>query len=240
MRNNDINQTFDYCKGKMYEISKVPSDRFNKPKQKEINPTYLMLGIGLLLQIITYIITKDSFLSFFSGITGVFAVVFCSERKMSTYVFSFLQMFTFTYICWNEQIYGKLIENLFYFITMVGGLFIWKNNLNNNDKVKTKEMTYWQFERMLCLMVIVIFFAYFGLKAFGSTAPLYDSSTTVIGIFAQILMITRYKENWILWFIQDIICIAMWINIGNGCMVAQYIFWTINCVYGYFIWRKNE
>lgn len=236
----DIEKNIDFCKKEMYKITAVPADRLNKSNKRQVNPTYIMLGIGLLLQILTFLITKDSFLSFFSGITGVFAVVFCSERKMSTYLFSFLQMFTFTYICWNEQIYGKLVENLFYFITLVGGLFIWKNNLNTNDKVKTKEMSYWQFERMLCLMVIVIFGAYFILRVVGSTAPLYDSSTTVIGIFAQILMITRYKENWILWFIQDIICIAMWINIGNGCMVAQYIFWTINCVYGYFIWRKNE
>ena len=70
MINDDINgvsQMLDYFKGKMYEISKVPPDLLNEPKQKKINPMYLMLGIGLLLQIITYIITRDSFLSFFSS-----------------------------------------------------------------------------------------------------------------------------------------------------------------------------
>ena len=75
-----------------------------------------MLGVGLLLQVLTYLMTKDTLLSFVSGISGVFAVVFCSERKFSYYFWSFLQLTTFSIICFNENLYGKLVENAFYLI----------------------------------------------------------------------------------------------------------------------------
>jgi nicotinamide riboside transporter PnuC len=84
-----------------------------------------MLFVGLFLQVVSFLITKDAWLSFISGISGVFAVVYCSERKVSYYVWSLIQMVTFTIICWETQLYGKLIENAFNFVTMIIGVFIW-------------------------------------------------------------------------------------------------------------------
>jgi nicotinamide mononucleotide transporter len=198
----------------------------------------LMLFIGILMQIITFALTNDSLLSLISGISGVLSVVYCSQRKLSFYTWSFIQLITYAIICYNANLYGKLLENAFYFITLIGGLFIWKTN-STDGFVNTKQLTEKQFVLIIALMLFLIIEGTFILQNFKSNQPLLDSTTTVIGIMAQILMILRFKENWILWFIQDIICIILWTNVNNYCMVSQYIFWTINTMYGYYIWNKN-
>lgn len=198
----------------------------------------LMVFIGILMQLITFSLTNDSLLSLISGISGVLSVVFCSQRKIAFYLWSFIQLITYTIICYQLSLYGKLIENAFYFITLIGGLFIWKSN-SNDGVVNTKQLTEKQFVIIIALMLSLIIEGTFILQNFKSNQPLLDSTTTVIGIMAQILMILRFKENWVLWFIQDIICIILWTNVNNYCMVSQYIFWTINTVYGYYIWNKN-
>jgi nicotinamide mononucleotide transporter len=65
-----------------------------------------------------------------------------------------------------------------------------------------------------------------------------DTLTTTIGIIAQLMMIFRFKEQWYLWFILDILCVVLWAVDGNWCLSVQYIFWAINCIYGMIIWKK--
>ena len=104
--------------------------------------TYVMLGVGLLLQVLTFIVTKDTLLSFVSGIAGVFSVVFCSEPKLSYYFWSFIQIATFSIICFNEQLYAKLLENVFYLITMGIGIGTWLANKDIDNRVKTRSLDF--------------------------------------------------------------------------------------------------
>lgn len=88
---------------------------------------------------------------------------------------------------------------------------------------------------------------------FGSFAPLHqghldcimranqaytDAATNIMALFAQILMVKRYREQWVLWLLIDVFCIKMWWVAGNWSMVAMYIAWTANCIYGWYNWTK--
>ena len=76
------------------------------------------------------------------------------------------------------------------------------------------------------------------LNSIGSSQPYTDAATNIFAIFAQLLMIKRYKEQWIWWLLIDVLCIKMWFVAGNWSMVAMYIAWTINCIYGWYNWSK--
>lgn len=200
---------------------------------KKIQFGHILMLFGILSQVLTYIITKDSLLSFISGLTGVFAVVLCSEKKMSYYFFSILQMLTFSIICYHEQLYGKIFENAFYFILAIIGIFLWKNNLDDENLVEPKKMDFKGVLMLLFSISITTLISYYILAYMGGKQPFMDGFTTVIGIVANILMMLRFRENWILWFITDVLCIVLFLRQENWCMVVQYVFWTINTVYGF-------
>lgn len=201
--------------------------------------TYIMLFVGLFLQVVSFLITKDTWLSFISGISGVFAVVYCSERKMSYYTWSFIQMITFTIICWRTGLYGKLFENTFNFVTMIIGIVIWLRHLDNDKKVVTKKLTGQQWFACIGLGLLGFCILYLILTAIGGTLPVLDACTTTLAFVAQILMIYRYRESWILWAIIDFICVIIWTIEGDLCIAAQYVFWIINAAYGYIIWDRS-
>lgn len=205
--------------------------------EKKIQFGHILMLFGILSQVLTYIITKDSLLSFISGLTGVFAVVLCSEKKMSYYVFSILQMLTFSIICYHEQLYGKIFENAFYFILAIIGIFLWKNNLDDENLVEPKKMDFKGLLTLLFSISITTLVSYYILAYIGGKQPFIDGFTMVIGIVANILMMLRFRENWILWFIADVLCIVLFLRQENWCMVVQYVFWTINTVYGFIKWR---
>ena len=193
--------------------------------------------LGALIQMTVFLFTKDSYLSFISGLAGVFSVVLCSEKSVSGFYFwSFLQIITFVIICFQEQLWGKLAENAFYFITMLVGLIIWSRN-KREEKVVPREMKIHNL-LILCLVnALGIILVSLWLDRMNDSMPFMDSFTTVTAVIAQILMITRYREQWIFWFAVDIASIVLWASIGNYYVVIQYVFWTLNCCYGYYKWK---
>lgn len=36
--------------------------------------------------------------------------------------------------------------------------------------------------------------------------------------------------------VVDVATLILWCSIGNVFMIMQYVFWTLNCVYGYYKW----
>jgi nicotinamide mononucleotide transporter len=77
---------------------------------------------------------------------------------------------------------------------------------------------------------------------------IFDASTEVLQIIAQILMTLALAEQWVFWLLTNIITIIMW----GGVIIADktslpwalptlimWIAYLINSVYGYINWRKG-
>jgi nicotinamide mononucleotide transporter PnuC len=103
---------------------------------------YGFILFGVLLQVICFLFTKDNLLSFICGLSGAINVVLCSQRKLSFYLFAYIQMFTYIIIICQQHLWGELVENIFYVITTTIALFIWIKNYNKEEKeVETQKLT---------------------------------------------------------------------------------------------------
>lgn len=202
----------------------------------------LFLVSMLLLQIIVYFIVPDTVIGIISGIAGVISVVLCAKGKISFYFIGFVQTISYLYLAWNNAFYGEVIENVFYLVTMVWGIFLWKKNMQKNEDgtsdVKAKKFNWWQWLLSIVFTIIATVIMGYVLDNIGSNQAYLDAATNVMAIFAQLLMIWRYREQWIWWVVIDVICTIMWFNVGNWSMVAMYIAWTINALYGWYNWSK--
>lgn len=196
----------------------------------------------LLTQIIVFCIAPDTPLGVISGIAGVISVVLCAKGKISFYFIGFVQTISYLFLAWQNCFYGEVIENIFYLVTMVWGIFVWKKNMTQNNDgtsdIKAKKFSVSQWIMAIVgTIVVTIGMGYF-LDKIGSAQAYTDAATNVMAIFAQLLMVRRYREQWIWWIIIDLLCIKMWFIAGNWSMVAMYIAWTANCIYGWYNWSK--
>lgn len=200
----------------------------------------LFILFGIITQTVAYIFGNENLLSFVSGISGVFAVVLTSLKKISMYVFAFIQMFTYMALAYGERLYGELAENAFYAVTMIVGIFIWLKHYKN-DHVETKSLNVVGWVITVIGGLVSSLLLYFVLRNSDDTQPWMDAISTIPAIIAQMLMIMRYREQWVFWFIVDVTTCILWVNAHNWCMVSQYVFWTFNCIYGWVLWsNKNE
>ena len=200
---------------------------------------YGFMLFGIILQIICYLFTQDGLLSFICGLAGAINVVLCSQRKMSFYFFAYLQMFIYIIIIFQQHLWGELVENIFYVITTTIALFMWLKHYNKEEKeVEARKLT--SFQIFLCCIVFFIstILLYVILLKTNDPQPFLDAVSTVPAFIAQFMLMFRYREQWIMWLVVDIATLILWISIGNIFMIAQYIFWIMNCIYGYIKWSK--
>ena len=236
----------------MNKIGKILKNEFVSGKTKF---DWLFLGVGLALQIIAIITgyingTPDSAGLIVSGLTGVVSVILCSQGKISFYLFGFIQLFTYVF-CFSipNRLHGETLENGMYFITMIIGIFIWVRNYrqdssNESIEIKSKKLSAVKNIIVAAVFVVGTIGYWIFLKnvpMFGAmdSDPFFDSITSVPAYIAQILMILGYREQWIYWFILDVFSVVLAIRAGSWVMTAQFIFWTLNCVYGYWKWTKS-
>lgn len=200
---------------------------------------HLFMFIGIFLQLVVWYITNDSLVSLISGVTGIISVILCSQRKISFYFFGFIQLGTYMYLAWQQRFYGELIENVFYIITMLIGIVVWLKNYNTEEQiVESKRLSDRLFYIICSIMVFIcILFGYYMKYFTDNTQPFMDSFSTVPAFIAQTLLMLRYREQWIFWIIIDVVSIFMWMFANNWIMVIQFIFWTMNCIYGYRKWK---
>lgn len=197
----------------------------------------------VLLQIIVYYFVPDSLIGMICGIAGVICVVLTAKGKLSSYIFNFIQMLTYMYICWNSKIYLEFGEQVFYFVVCIFGVFAWKKNMvkddNGNEYVAAKKFKPWHWVATVVITVIsTLAFGCFGDNILGSTLSYLDAFTISLSVIAQLLMVWRYREQWAIWILIDGASLVMFILLGNWSMVAMYVAWTINALYGWWNWTK--
>lgn len=203
----------------------------------------VFLASMVALQILVFYLTPDTPLNIIAGLAGVISVVLCAKGKLVFYSIGFIQTITYLVLAWNNRFYGEVLENLFYFVTMIWGIFVWKKNMKTNEDgtevIRAKRFTPIQWILMIAFTIVSTWLMGMWLESIGSAQAYTDAATNILAIFAQLMMVWRYREQWLWWFVIDVLCIKMWFVAGNWSMVAMYIAWTINCIYGWWNWSKE-
>ena len=203
--------------------------------------TWFFLILGLLVQVLTFVLMPDNPISLVSGMLGICSVVLGAQGNILTFVFGFAQVATYTYLCCIERFYAEIAINIYYFITMIYGVYCWRNRLSNHSlQVQTRRLSIKLLAWGMLLIALFSWLTGWLLARFtDDPQPYMDAFTTVPAIAAQLLMVLAYREQWYLWLVVDVLAVMMWLRAENYCMAAQYVFWCVNCIYGYIQWTRQ-
>lgn len=215
---------------------------------------YSFLTLGLLIQVVTYVITNHispgllSPLSLVSGLMGICSVCLTAQGNIWTYLFGFAQVITYTWLCLEQRLYGEVAINAYYFLTMIYGVVVWRRRLKGTREEGQEKYVVKTRHLQKGIFLVIALASLVGSAVVGrclsvwtdDTQPYLDAFTTVPALVAQVLMILVYREHWYLWVAVDILSIALWLRAGDYCMTAQYMFWCCNCVYGFIRWTRHS
>lgn len=209
---------------------------------------YVFLFGLLLVQLIMTPLMVDSGLSvgwniftLVASFIGTLATIICAKGKMSYYTWGFIQTVMFLIFNFKLHLWVETAEQIYYLVTMIIGVFIWKKNVNKKvETIKAKKLSKTKLIVTIIGLLVLSVVIYLIDVKIGGTAPLLDTMSLSIAIIANLLCTFCYKEQWILWFGLDVVQTILYFVIGQPIMAVMYIAWTINTIYGWYNWNKTE
>lgn len=217
-------------------VNKLKDEFFGGWKPFELAWLFLFLAA----QIFAYVQAPDSLLAMISGIAGILCVVFVGKGKISNYLFGLIFAYTYFYVALDNKFYGEMTTTLYVYIpAQFIGYFLWKQNMQSQDKVEVVEAKFLTVKGWLTLISAVLIGSLVFISILKTTdgqSVSLDGVTTVLVVAAQLLMILRYSEQWILWIIINILSIWLWAE--TPAMYLMYGAYLLNSVYGYYNWTK--
>lgn len=175
-----------------------------------------------------------------AAISGIFCVVLCAKGRKSQYIWGVLNVIGYVIIAFINRYYGEVMLNALYYLpSQFIGYYLWNKNSNQETGyVKGKKLTLVQSLLLVSLITGGVLGYKLVLDYLGGNGTLLDSASTVTSVVANALMMMRYREQWLLWIIIDVITVVMWLLVGDFIMVTMWAVYTVNAFYGYYNWTK--
>ena len=206
------------------------------------------LAVTLLSYLLSYLFSgSGDLLNLIASLIGVTALIFVAKGhvlgQLLTVVFSVFYgiiSVIFTY-------YGEMITYLFMTTPMaiVAAVEWIKNPYKDTQEVKVHKVTKNQLAIMWLLAIVITALFYFILKALN-TANLFFSTLSITTSFvASYLTFLRNPYYAIGYSANDIVLIILWIlasveDISYLPMVACFIMFLFNDLYGFYNWKKMQ
>ena len=196
----------------------------------------------------TGVIFEDTLVGITASLTGVLCVVLVSQGKISNYFFGAINTALYAYISFKTGLYGETMLNAFFYLPIQFiGFYMWSKNMNKDElgvkTVKAKNLSGkgWLYVIVTVAIVGVLYSLF--LHSIGSGQANVDAFAVVLSITAQLLMLKRYAEQWLLWIVVNVLTIILWTNVflqdGNSVTIlVMWIAYLFNSVYGYIKWNK--
>jgi len=206
------------------------------------------LAVTILSYLLSYLFSgSGDLLNLIASLIGVTALIFVAKGlvlgQLLTVVFSVF----YGIISVLFAYYGEMITYLFMTTPMaiVAAIEWIKNPYKNTQEVKVHKVTKKQLAVMWLLTLLVTVLFYFILKALN-TANLFFSTVSITTSFvASYLTFLRSPYYAIGYSANDVVLIILWIlasveDISYLPMVACFIMFLFNDLYGFYNWRRIQ
>ncbi|MCQ2975843.1 MAG: nicotinamide riboside transporter PnuC [Bacteroidales bacterium] len=183
-------------------------------------------------------LTKN-WLEILGTITGL--IYLWQELKVSIWLWltGIIMPVIYTFVFYKNGLYADFGIQIYYIIAAIYGFVVWKLGKQNNKSEKIihtpKKIYLFLFIAVICSLIAI----YWILTHFtDSTVPFWDSLTTALSIVALWMLAKKHAEQWIVWFIVDLISSGLYFYKGIYFTSTLYLLYSIVAIYGYKKWCK--
>ncbi len=205
---------------------------------------WLLFSTLVILAVSIY--CKDSLISIFGALTGIWYTIFAGKGKRSAFLFGIINVFLYSYISFKVHYYGEVMLNALYFLPMhFIGFILWSKHINKETAEVEKKSMCLKHKLFMYIATAAGVFMYGSiLKQLGGNLPYIDSLSTVVSVVAQVLAVKRLTEQWSLWTIVNGVTVIMWIAsfINTGTGIAMIAMWAVYLITGIIMlerWNKE-
>ena len=134
--------------------------------------------------------------------------------------------------------YADMGINIYYLVASIYGWAMWRYHRNE----KHQELPITRTPRKAIAPLVAVGTICWGAILFvllrwtDSTVPYGDSFTTAASVVALYMLSHKYVEQWLVWFVVDVVCCWLYISKGLYPTAALYGLYALLAIFGYRRW----
>jgi nicotinamide mononucleotide transporter len=170
------------------------------------------------------------------ALAGVWLMVM---RRRTGWILNFFSCLLYMLVFYRSKLYGDAGLQVFFAAMQVWGWLRWKN-YSSEGEIPLRSM---DFDGLWNTLLLVIGGSLLlGLllsRGTDSDVPWTDASCTAGSITAQILQIARYRENWLLWILVNLVYVPLYLYKELPATAILYSVFFMMAVGGLWQWNKK-
>ncbi len=192
----------------------------------------------------------DNWLGIIGFVSGILCVWLLIRENVLTFPIGLIYAVVTVVVMMRNQLYADTLLNLYYVAMNGYGWYFWLRGADSTRRRSAGDLDItWtppgQLKAAVC--VIVLGSAAMGWYFANWTRADYaytDSFTTVTSFVAMWMAARKYLENWILWFVVNVISVGVYVLKAGGdeqlyFYAVLYAIYLLLAVVGWQTWRKK-
>jgi nicotinamide mononucleotide transporter len=179
-------------------------------------------------------------LEFWANFFTVVCIYLAGRNNIHTWWTGIVACVLFMFLFFGVQLYADMILQVFFVITGIIGWKQWaegKLSLENNSKIKEVEgFTFLRYSMLAATVAVV--YGYILQMFTNAFAPFIDSSVLAFSVLAQLLLMAKIKETWLLWLVVNTIAVPLFWSRELYLTSVLYGFFWAHALWSYFSWKK--
>lgn len=208
----------------------------------------IMIGIAGWVMINSFIDPSSSdnptwltVVNFVSAVAGCMCIFLTARACISNFVFSVVNTSTYMVYLAYWGIYGTfMLEMCVYLpITLISWvMWIRHRDTREHDLTKARKLKVWQIVILAAVVAVSGLIYSEILEGLGDPVPMLDAYTVAIGLVAITLELLRFREQYVLWLITDVVAVAMFIVHFDPVYLTKKTIYLIMAFVGLYNWWK--
>lgn len=139
----------------------------------------------------------------------------------------------------TSGIYADAAMQLYYVAAGLYGLMVWRRAPKKRNDGKIKHTPCSWYLSLVAVYAILHVAIYLFLTEFtDSRIPVFDSMSTALSIVAMWMLSRKLVEQWLVWFVVDMISVGLYIYKDIPWTAGLYTLYCVLAIVGYLRWRK--
>ena len=173
----------------------------------------------------------------------VFAVAYLAftiRQNLWCWPAAMVSVSLFMFIYWDAKVYMQAALQVYYFGMAIYGWIEWTRGGEQHHGVQVHWWPPLLHVAVVTSIVVVSIGLGWMLAGTDAAFPYLDSFATVAALFTTFMVTRKVIENWIYWFVIDVVLVYMSWRSGLPWMAGLYALYLVMVVIGFLSWLKSS
>lgn len=179
--------------------------------------------------------------NFISAVAGVFCIFLTAKACIRNFIFSIVNTVSYMVYLFYWNIWGTFALECFVYLPLaIISWAVWVRHRDSFDKGLTKSKKLSPLAILIVAVAVGVSGCIYNLVLSQTDDPvsMLDAYTVAIGLIAIFLELLRYREQYVLWLITDVIAVAMFIVHFDPVYLTKKTIYLIMAFVGLYNWYR--